>query len=329
MRPYRLTLALLVAAGLSPGILWRDEPVRDYQAPVEIVPLDHGPVRAGPLVLDKAWEFRSENDALGGYSALILGGSGQIVAGSDAGRLLFVTREGDTLSGTRLDHFVAGLDRDKLSVDIESMTVDPSTGRVWAGFENTNAIQRYSANFEFEAEVFPAPIAGWSENSGPESMARLPDGRFLLIAEQRSGGVHPAVLFEGDPTLDGVEYTELTYEGLDGYRPVDLAVLPDGRALILMRSFSLGLPPRFGTAIMIADPAQIRPGETWQSETLAELGPSFPSENYEGIAVEEAPEGKVNVWLISDDNFASYQRTLLLKLGWQPDKSRARQKARE
>ena len=56
---------------------------------------------------------------------------------------------------------------------------------------------------------------------------------------------------------------------------------------------------------------------------LAELGKSIPRDNYEGLTLTEDADGQ-HVWLISDDNFMSFQRTLLLKLRWQ-----TREKARE
>ena len=56
---------------------------------------------------------------------------------------------------------------------------------------------------------------------------------------------------------------------------------------------------------------------------LAEFGAAIPRDNYEGLAVTEDADG-MHLWLISDDNFMSFQRTMLLKLRWQP-----REKARE
>ena len=58
-------------------------------------------------------------------------------------------------------------------------------------------------------------------------------------------------------------------------------------------------------------------------EDLAELGKTIPRDNYEGLTLTEDADGQ-HVWLISDDNFMSFQRTLLLKLRWQ-----TREKARE
>jgi hypothetical protein len=52
---------------------------------------------------------------------------------------------------------------------------------------------------------------------------------------------------------------------------------------------------------------------------LARLGAgSFP-ENFEGVAVRPAGDGRYLIYLIADDNFSAFQRTLLLQLAWRPE----------
>ena len=73
---------------------------------------------------------------------------------------------------------------------------------------------------------------------------------------------------------------------------------------------------------MIADPAAIRPGEVWQGIEVAKLSSSLPVDNFEGMAIVPREDGRVTVWLISDDNHASTQRTLLWKLVVDPKRLR-------
>jgi hypothetical protein len=40
----------------------------------------------------------------------------------------------------------------------------------------------------------------------------------------------------------------------------------------------------------------------------------LPVDNFEGVAIGQAPSGATRIWLISDDNFSGNQRTLLLAL---------------
>ena len=108
-----------------------------------------------------------------------------------------------------------------------------------------------------------------------------------------------------------------------GYRPVDATPAGEGRALVLLRRLDWGVPPGFDTAIAEVDVDSPNADGIVVARMLAEFGAAIPRDNYEGLAVTEDADGK-HLWLISDDNFMSFQRTLLLKLRWQP-----REKARE
>ena len=57
--------------------------------------------------------------------------------------------------------------------------------------------------------------------------------------------------------------------------------------------------------------AGIVPGARLEAETQAELKPPLLSDNFEGIAAREG-DGEALLYLISDNNFKSFQRTLLL-----------------
>ncbi|MDD3799832.1 MAG: esterase-like activity of phytase family protein, partial [Novosphingobium sp.] len=100
------------------------------------------------------------------------------------------------------------------------------------------------------------------------------------------------------------------------YRPTDMAQLPDGRVLVLLRRLVWPMPPRFAGKIAIADPAEIRKDGTWTGKVAANLASPLPTDNFEGLAVETGEDGETIVWVISDDNTARSQRTILLKLRW-------------
>ena len=103
-----------------------------------------------------------------------------------------------------------------------------------------------------------------------------------------------------------------------GYRPVDAAALPDGRVLVLHRRVTIGLPYGFEAKISVADPREIAAGEDWRGREIATLDSPLPVDNVEGIAVAPQGDGSFVVWLISDDNNAALQRTLLYRLVWKP-----------
>lgn len=327
MRPGRLALIALVALAAAPGTWVRTEIVRrSIHAPIHITSLDEAAMRLGPFTLAGAWQFTSPGGRSGGYSALIANSPTSLIAASDTGRLLTVRIEGGLPVAARLERIGWMENADKVRVDIESLTHDPDSGAIWGGYEDRNAIQRLNANLEPRAMVSPPAMRGWGSNTGPEAMARLPDGRFIVIEEgerEEAGGGHHALLFDGDPTRSA-SAIEFTFEGPEDYRPVDLVATGDGRVLVLMRKLVWGLPPRFEGAIMIAEPADIEEGGAWRGEMLARLRPPLPTDNFEGMTLTRAADGTRHVWLISDDNMSGYQRTLLLKLRWEPEWQRAR-----
>jgi hypothetical protein len=202
--------------------------------------------------------------------------------------------------------------------DIESATADPKSGQRWYGYENINAIRRFEAGENGESRaVFPPAMRHWKANGGPEAMARLPEGRFIVLAEDApwlSAGGHAALLFPSDP-VTGAKPLAFTFTPPIGYDPSDMAALPDGRVVILLRTIDLPFPPFFRSKLVVADPRAIVAGKRWPWTELATFHGPVPRDNYEGLAVAPAASG-VTLWIISDDNFASIQRTLLLKLHW-------------
>ena len=317
MRRYRLAFLAITAIGLAPGTFVRETPpAPDYASPVRIGKLPTRAWRSGPLVLESAWLLASANDHFGGYSALIDRQDGTFLAANDAGRLMVLPRPDRSAAAPRLDKFVNFARVDKSHVDVESLTDDPETGEVWAGLEWAQAIIRFSPKLQKRAEVRPRAMRDWGGNSGPESLVRLRDGRFLVIEEQSAkGGKHRALLFGTDPTRGGWPIA-FDFEGPKGYRPSDATRLPDGRVLIVMRRVHFALPLRFGTRLVVADPADIRESGVWKAMPLAAVEEPMPTDNFEGAMVTVEPDGDWAVWLISDDNFFRYQRTLLLKLIW-------------
>ena len=105
--------------------------------------------------------------------------------------------------------------------------------------------------------------------------------------------------------------------GQRSYAVTDLAQLPDGRVLLLMRKVAVGFPP-FDTLIAIGEPPASGAGAPWSPAIAVRLEGHVPRENYEGMTVRAAPDGRIAVWIIADDNFSVIQRSLLVKLRFDP-----------
>jgi hypothetical protein len=316
----RAALALLLAALVVPGTLARDAPRRaDHRQTLIVEPLPYPPFfgTSGVRVAG-AWRLSSPNDAFGSYSALVER-DGVLAAFSDNGAILLFAPPGEPKS---LAPRIARLAASRLAVakrerDCEAVTRDPSTGTLWAAYEQSNTILRLGPDLAVTGRVRPPAMRDWPANRGPEAMVRLADGRFIVIAEtQGDDGSHPALLFPGDPIHGGAP-TSFAYLPPPGFRPTDIAALPDGRVVVLNRE--LLFPWRFRAALSVLDPAAIRGGRTWQGRDIALFGPAGPVDNYEGLAIVPRRDGAVTLWLISDDNQAArVQRTLVMKLIWNP-----------
>ena len=321
----KLFLILAVVAGLAPGTWLRSpRPPADTRQVVSFDALRVPQVDLGPLEAAGAWVLDSPNDAFGSYSALVALGDGSLLAASDKGSMMRFSPPGARPRPVRIGHFGFDGRLPKNQLDIESLTRDPASGRLWLGLEGDNRIERFDAGFRAATTVRPEAMRDWPGNEGAEAMVRLADGRFIVIAEgtHRWDGEVPGLLFPTDP-VTGAEPVAFRFVPPAGYLPVDIAQLSDGRVLILLRDVVWGLPPGFSGKLLLADPATIRAGEAWPTEHLADLGAPLPSDNYEGLAVEPDGSGGTVLWLISDDNDSFAQRTLLLKLRW-PANAKAR-----
>ena len=316
----RLLLLTTVALGLAPGTWLRSqipEPVRAGDVLFQRLPLEQG--RIGAVDVLGVWRLTSDDPSFGSYSALAATGPGTFLAVSDRGQRLSFAFGGNRWSVSGIGRYDKGSHwQDKFATDVEALTRDPDTGTLWAAFEGMNAIERRDAGRASPETTRPDAMADWGGNSGPEAMARLADGSFLVIGEGASGWLDrdfPLLVFADDP-VTGVESEEYRFRAPEGFRPTDMSVLPDGRVIVLIRRVAIGIPPYFETALLVADPAEIASGAPLEGRRIATFAPPFPSDNYEGLAVEPGDGYPVTLTMISDDNDAVYQRTLLARFRW-------------
>lgn len=290
-----------------------------------------GTVRAMPVVLD--WRRPQRNrvgaltylggvtlhgpgPAFGGFSAMQVAG-GRFTLLSDGGNIVAFTMGADwTPRDVRFAALPDGPGRgwNKRERDSESLASDPATGRVWVGFETANAIWRYEPGFaRARGHATPPAMADWPANRGAEAMVRLRDGRFLVLAEDEEGKVRPTLpglIFATDPVDAPRRSAAFRYAPPRGFRPTDIAELPDGRIVILNRRF--GLLDGFTAALTLVPRGTIRPGATVVGREIARFEGAVLHDNFEAIAA--VREGRETIlWIASDDNQWPLQRSLLLK----------------
>ncbi len=304
-------LATIVWPGPRPGLAGAGEAPLLYTP----VPLqDDDPARrdVGRLHFLGGWQLSSPDDRFGGLSALHVENS-EALAVSDAGMVLRFPLPGTPDPHVRFQPVEQGPGpgRRRTTRDTEGLMVDGD--RLWISFERYNAIWRYDrASLRGESGAQPPAMRGWWGNSGPEAMVRLPDGRTLVLEEGLEDGApfRDAILFAGDPAVQGTATLSLRYRRPPGYRPTDAALLPDGRVLILNRRFAW---LHFSAKLIVADVRGLTAGGVIEGQEVATLEAPLTVDNLEGLSVTR-DNGRTLVWIVSDDDFMRViRRTLLLK----------------
>ncbi len=322
------SIALLLFSALVLFVVWfRSEPQSasgSQDIAFRPITASRGAVDAlAPFALSGAWQLTGDPALVTGLSGLDILPDGRLIAVGDRGALVRIVPPGLTGKGARAGHEVGSLDQPpelpKETDDAETVAVDPATGRFRTAMETDNRVVLYAADGARQADIDPVAMERWPKNVGPEAMARLPDGRFLILGEMREKGrdrTFPILLFPDDP-LGGAEPVQAHLAMPGDYKPVGAAALPDGRVLLLGRD--LRFPFRFFSLIAVIDPQAIRPAALVRAKAIAAIRGGALSDNYEGIAAASGADGRLTVWLISDDNQQQIlQSTKLLELTVDP-----------
>jgi hypothetical protein len=339
-RPVRLTawLAGVVAMLAVVAAMLTSDMSRAAAAgaalPISAAPLplnreDPGADRIGALRFLGAVQIRSSNADFGGISGLRAGPDGRFLAVSDTGNwLTFRTLERDGRLIGIADAWLAPMidsegepPRSKTGTDAEALEWDPMRGEAQVVFEQEHRIVTWRAldparpetlaARALRTETLPA-MADWPDNGGGEAMARFtaPDGTLarVIVSEERvlkEGGRLALLTHQGRTRSFGIE-------GVAEHSPTDAAMLDDRRMLLLQRRFNL---KGAGAAVSLIDLSPLfssSPAERLSVQLLARWEAPFTLDNMEGMAVAQE-SGQAFIYLISDDNLSSLQRTVLMK----------------
>ncbi|QUL37220.1 esterase-like activity of phytase family protein [Erythrobacter sp. JK5] len=317
MRTRRLVATALVAALCAPTAWLRSE-VRS--GPPNAITLEQlsgsRELSASGWSLEGIWHIDGEGLMFGGYSAMLPLGEDTLRAFSDRGTR-FTFTEPDRASRVRtIARQPVETGRGHDLWDIESATRDPVTGNYWLGFENVHTVHRFTIASDAHGLRDLDREVDWKVNSGAEAMVRLADGRFVILPE----GAAEGLVFATDP-VEGAEAESFAFRNpAPGFAVTDMAQLPDGRVLLLMRNLDFGIGgwPPFESKLVIGDPPRAGQEQPWSPALALDLAGIVPRENYEALALRPRADGSVTVWLMSDDNLAALQRTLLVKLRFDP-----------
>lgn len=320
-----LKLALLILA-LVPTVWLRGEaPARAQGGAIQLVDLmpalGHSLPDTGTLQLLGAWQLRGPDRNLSTLSGLAQTRGGFVAVGDRGGVLWFARPDRPGAWHARLTRLVhLNWRKYRYPTDVEAALVDPQTGELVVAYEDAPMLERYSPDLARRRRIAMPALAEWSENQGPEAMVLLADGRTVIVGETYARWLdrtrHPGFVYAGIPHPDETPARfELVMPA--GYRPSELAQMPDGRLLVLGRHFSLA---GFRSVIAVFAPEDVRPGAVITPRVMALIADPRLRDNYEGMTVTREADGSQMVWLISDSNEMVWaQRTLLLKLRIGPE----------
>ncbi len=265
-------------------------------------------------------ELKFDDDAFGGLSALDVSTDGTMaMALSDGGTWFELALKYDSRGWLQsvgrgasggLQSRNGSVAQHKGDADAESM-LRMADGSIVVGFEINPRLLRYPVAqpaFSITPTALSRPpgIGRAPGNKGMEALTLLGDGRMLVIAED--AGL-------GDETLawvgDGVKWESAAYVLTPPYLPTGAALLPNGDVVVLERRVSL--LRGFGSRLVRLKAEDIAGGARLRGREIARLDPPLTVDNLEGIATRVGPDGETLIYMISDNNFSLFQRTLLLE----------------
>jgi hypothetical protein len=236
----------------------------------------------------RAWRLTARDGRFGGLSALAWHG-GELVALTDSGvvvRFPPPARSGRIVFALHDLPGGPGSPLRKAFRDSESLLADPAGRGWWVGFETRHSLWRFDTAFKRVLAARRLKV-DWPSNKGGEALAAAPDGRVMVLPElggKADGGSLVAPAWTSDATR-----------------------MPDGRLVLLVRR-----PTWRG----FASELRIAGGAGKPARRIAlHVG---ALDNMEGVAAAPLPDGGTRLWIVSDDNFRPWMRTLLVTLDMPP-----------
>jgi len=288
---------------------------------VELVPTDVDGTDSerrdfGKMRLLSAYELRSKDRRFGGLSGLSIGADGFLYAVSDRGywlsarMVLNSTGKLADLVDWQIEPLLSpqGAAVTDAWTDAEALT-RTADGSFIVAFEQRHRLWRYPGPAKAFASApttisLPEAISQAPINGGMECLAALPDDRLLTLTEELK---NPDGSFAGWVQENG-RFERLAYFPASGYRVADCAALRNGDLIVLERRFTL--ITFWGARLTLVPAQQLRGGAKLRGVELLRLESPLFADNFEGVAVQEINDGTA-VYMVSDDNYHSLQRTLI------------------
>ncbi|MET0182811.1 MAG: esterase-like activity of phytase family protein [Caulobacterales bacterium] len=259
-------------------------------------------------------ELRSPSEMFGGISDIAVRPDGSFVAITDASVFIKGTLAlDDHFAPTGVSDVEIAEMRDedgrffeyKALGDSEGLQLLPD-GRALVSFEHHQVLRYYDLDHPEAASERGPTLQGASElpqNGGLEALAMFEDGRFLI------GGEDTGTIWVADPNAEEDVPPQSRLNLPEGYGLVDFDRLPDGDFVALLRFYSPTIGVRIKVLRLSAGSLFAANGTARTSE-IAHLQAPLALDNFEGVSAVQH-DGRIVLYLASDDNFNARQRTLI------------------
>lgn len=275
---------------------------------VEAQAVEIRPGKLSGLRLRGAVVLSADHSKFGGFSGLVMNGP-RMIAVSDTGWwMLAELEDGPRGLVPRNAGFAPMRDEDgstfdKAGGDAEGLAV--RDGNLVVSFERDHRLMFHIEQGQLGDTVNHAGFERLGSNKGLEALAVSPDGWVFAIAEAPTGKAHPMFKLRHSG-----EIVELSLPHVEPYFVTGADFGPDGRLYVVLRDYN----PFFGVSIAIHrydldEDGLPDPSTRWE---MAEFDTASGMDNMEAIALWQDGEGMTHLTLLSDDNFNSLQRTLLV-----------------
>lgn len=318
---------MLVTASLSRSTLAAG-PGPSSQIEITCIPVPMDPSKTSVVTIGKlrfmgGLDLRSPHRNFGGWSDLRVesGGAG-LIAISDRGfwlRSKLVQDKTGSLMSLSEGELAPMLDRKGKPLrspfsDAESMV---QTAEGWIlSYEGEHRLELYSGEWPFTVApmVVPSPpgLASAPKNQGIEASVALTDGSLVFFTEglKAEGGLRAWIRHSGG------DYLAFVYVPAPGFAPTAATRLPSGDIVVLERRLSIS--EGWQARIVRVDAGSIEGGARIVGEELALISKPLTVDNYEGISAMASPDGRGTLlYILSDDNFNLFERTLLLQFSYE------------
>jgi hypothetical protein len=318
--------ALLGACGLGLAACTpsaADQPEQWRAVEIEATPVELGADTVGRLRFRGGLALSSPNPVFGGVSDIEVLDDGRLIGISDNGdwfEARLTLDENGALIGVTGMRTAFMRDEsgevfpNKRAGDSEDMAQLPD-GRFAIAFEQSQSIRIYDLNRDgpFGAAQAGPALAGVDalpRNVGLEALATTDEGALLVGAEGGSGETTPLWLVALEASDAAAE--RIGYPLSGGFSLTSLDRLPDGGFVALERFYAPVIGARARLTRFPAESLNARGEGLPEVEELARLAPPMPVDNFEGVSAVRMPDGATRIYIVSDDNFSTRQRTLLL-----------------